>query len=95
MSQETPKLARRMLNETLRQKFKAHDRVTVPNAIIYRFTGKLVPLPPQVLGTVALAGNAMIGKHWRFAVEIKLDQGPRGITVWEEWMLEKIMVVLC
>lgn len=82
------KVPKSLKNPELRDKFKAGDIVDIPRRIAYRYTSKLGVLRPPILGRVVSMGDRMMGKHYRFAVDICYIRG--RIEVWEEWQLEEI-----
>ena len=82
------KLPKSLKNPELRDKFKAGDLVVLPRRIVYSHSAKVVSLRTPILGRVLSTGNRMMGKHYRFAVDIRFVMGT--LEVWEEWHLEEI-----
>ena len=77
-----------MKNPELLTKFKVGQIVDIPRRVAYRHTNKLGVLMRPVLGRVVSAGPRMVGKHYRYAVDIRYIWGV--MEVWEEWQLEAI-----
>jgi hypothetical protein len=69
-------------------KFTVGQIVDIPRRVAYRYTNKLGVLSRPVLGRVISAGPRQVGKHYRFAVDIRWLRGV--MEVWEEWQLEVI-----
>lgn len=69
-------------------KFTVGQIVDIPRRVAYRHTNKLGVLMRPVLGRVISAGPRQVGKHYRFAVDIRYIRGV--MEAWEEWQLEAI-----
>jgi hypothetical protein len=82
------KIPKTLRNPELRNKFTAGQYVNIPIQILYRFTAKLMVIPRPAFGKVVSVGDRLVGKHYRFAVDIRCRLGL--IEVWEEWQLERI-----
>lgn len=91
-------------NPALRTKFKVGDTVQLPKSVWQHFVTPVqmrFPKLPTVTGVVKEVGDRMIetekpngggvNRHCRFAVVLDSRQ-IHEVTVWEEWMLEKVNV---
>lgn len=82
------KQAKTLKNPELLTKFSADQIVDIPRRVAYAHTNKLGVLPRPCLGRVLSAGPRQVGKHYRFAVDIRCVWGV--MEIWEEWQLEMI-----
>lgn len=82
------KQAKTLKNPELRTKFTVGQIVDIPRRVAYRHTSKMGVLMRPVLGRVVSLGDRQVGKHYRFAVDIRYIWGV--MEVWEEWQLEMI-----
>jgi len=82
------KQVKSLKNPELLTKFEVGQIVNIPRRIAYAHTSKMGVLPRPALGRVLSLGPRQVGKHYRFAVDIRFIWGT--VEVWEEWQLEDI-----
>ena len=91
--------AKALRNSLLRTKFKVGDMVTLPRTIWSRLTSKMINFD-RVEVEVAEVGDTIIehGKNRLCRFAIKLGHGTTSLfsdkVVWEEWMLDRITVLI-
>lgn len=90
--------AKTLKNPALREKFHVGDIVHLPREVWTKCTNKMVNLP-RVEHIVMIVGDRIIhyGKNHLCRFAIELGEGTsssfKGAVVWEEWMLEKIVIL--
>lgn len=82
------KQVKSLKNPELLTKFTVGQIVDIPRRVAYRHTNKLGVITRPTLGRVVSAGPRQVGKHYRYAVDIRWQWGV--MEVWEEWQLEVI-----
>jgi len=82
------KQVKTLKNPELLTKFTVGQIVDIPRRVAHAHTTKMGVLPRPVMGRVVSAGPRMVGKHYRYAVDIRYIWGV--MEVWEEWQLEAI-----
>ncbi len=91
--------AKALRNPALRTKFKVGDLVFVPRNVWCQLSSKMINIS-RVEVEVTEVGDRIIknGKNRRCRFGIKLGHGSTsffsGVIVWEEWMLERITVLI-